>query len=310
MSEEIKTEDEQKDNMQLTTEHSSPPEDNPPGSEEIKTSSVETAALQTPTAPLQSLKMEVHHPHHLTHKKKWNEYLLEFLMLFLAVFLGFIAENIREHYVERHREKAYMQSLLQELKFDTTNYQRVIDDIKILNPALDSSYTNVKEAARFNNIMQGRWQSIINVGSVEYRPSLSTIQQMQSSGNLRLIEKHEVGKKISEYLAFARGSLERGNNNVGDAALKVYDFEDANCDYTNFRKSKLNDNKQENDSINFIVYSMALMEKDPIKLNQFANSFINYQSNNTGYNNHVHQAKKLATELIVLVNKEYHLEDD
>jgi hypothetical protein len=254
--------------------------------------------------------MEAHHPHHLTHKKRWNEYLLEFLMVFLAVFLGFVAENIREYFVERHREKAYMHSLVQDLKFDTANYQRVINDIKILNPALDSSYTNVKEAARFNNIMQGRWQSIINVGSVEYRPSLSTIQQMQSSGNLRLIEKHEVGKKISEYLAFARGSLERGNNNVGDAALKVYDFEDANCDYTNFRKSKLNDNKQENDSINFIVYSMALMEKDPIKLNQFANSFINYQSNNTGYNNHVHQAKKLATELIVLVNKEYHLEDD
>ena len=41
--------------------------------------------------------MEVHkHPHHITHKKKWGEYLLEFLMLFLAVFLGFVAENIRE----------------------------------------------------------------------------------------------------------------------------------------------------------------------------------------------------------------------
>ena len=40
--------------------------------------------------------MEVHkHPHHVTHKKKWGEYLLEFLMLFLAVFLGFVAENIR-----------------------------------------------------------------------------------------------------------------------------------------------------------------------------------------------------------------------
>jgi hypothetical protein len=302
MSEEIKTEEEQKDNMQLTTEHSSPPEDNPPGSEEIKTSSVETAALQTPTAPLQSLKMEVHHPHHLTHKKKWNEYLLEFLMLFLAVFLGFIAENIREHYVERHREKAYMQSLLQELKFDTTNYQRVIDDIKILNPALDSSYTNVKEAARFNNIMQGKWQSILNQGSVEYRPSLPTIQQMQSSGNLRLIEKHDVGKKISEYLTFVRGNLERGNNYVAAATSKVYNFEDANCDYTNFRKTET---EQVNDSISFISYSMAIIEKDQVKLNEFANSFINFKANNIGYNKHVLEAKKLATELILLINKEY-----
>jgi hypothetical protein len=44
--------------------------------------------------------MEVHkHPNHITHKKKWSEYLLEFLMIFLAVFLGFIAENFRENYV-------------------------------------------------------------------------------------------------------------------------------------------------------------------------------------------------------------------
>jgi hypothetical protein len=33
--------------------------------------------------------METHHPHHVTHKKKWTEYLLEFFMLFLAVFLSF-----------------------------------------------------------------------------------------------------------------------------------------------------------------------------------------------------------------------------
>src|SRR5947199_611234 len=45
--------------------------------------------------------MEVHkHPHHVTHKKKWGEYLLEFFMLFLAVFLGFLAENLRESQVE------------------------------------------------------------------------------------------------------------------------------------------------------------------------------------------------------------------
>jgi len=26
--------------------------------------------------------MEVHHPHHPTHKKKWSEYIIEFVMLF------------------------------------------------------------------------------------------------------------------------------------------------------------------------------------------------------------------------------------
>ncbi len=42
---------------------------------------------------LQTETMEVHkHPHHVTHKKKWGEYLLEFFMLFLAVrFFGRIS---------------------------------------------------------------------------------------------------------------------------------------------------------------------------------------------------------------------------
>ena len=47
--------------------------------------------------------MEVHHPHHPTHKKKWSEYTLEFVMLFTAVSLGFFAENLRESYVEKER---------------------------------------------------------------------------------------------------------------------------------------------------------------------------------------------------------------
>ena len=34
-----------------------------------------------------------HHPHHVTHKRKWTEYLLESIMLFLAVFFGFVTEN-------------------------------------------------------------------------------------------------------------------------------------------------------------------------------------------------------------------------
>ena len=49
--------------------------------------------------------MEVHHSHHVGHKKKWQEYFLEFFMLFLAVSLGFLAENLREHYVEKEKEQ-------------------------------------------------------------------------------------------------------------------------------------------------------------------------------------------------------------
>src|SRR4051812_5156869 len=71
--------------------------------------------------------MEVHkHPHHVTHKKKWIEYLLEFFMLFLAVFLGFVAENIREHQVEKDRELEFIQSLTTDLGDDVKGLDAMI----------------------------------------------------------------------------------------------------------------------------------------------------------------------------------------
>ena len=48
--------------------------------------------------------MEVHHPHHPTHKKKWSEYIIEFVMLFTAVTLGFFAE-ISENTLQRTIKK-------------------------------------------------------------------------------------------------------------------------------------------------------------------------------------------------------------
>ena len=71
--------------------------------------------------------MEVHkHPHHVTHKKKWMEYLLEFFMLFLAVFLGFVAENIREHQVEKDRELEFIKSLTLDLGDDLKGLDAMI----------------------------------------------------------------------------------------------------------------------------------------------------------------------------------------
>ena len=62
--------------------------------------------------------MEVHHPHHPTHKKKWFEYILEFFMLFVAVTLGFFAENIREHIAEENKKIELLESVSNGFKKD------------------------------------------------------------------------------------------------------------------------------------------------------------------------------------------------
>src|SRR5260221_12202191 len=88
----------------------------------------------------QSPNMEVHkHPHHVMHKKKWTEYLLEFFMLFLAVFLGFTAENIREGVVESHREKQFMESLVKDLQMDTVYANNSLQAINKRDLSIDST---------------------------------------------------------------------------------------------------------------------------------------------------------------------------
>src|SRR4249920_3474503 len=90
--------------------------DNPvnPQSKSFSEEMSSTNETETRTSNQETDNMEVHkHPHHVTHKKKWGEYLLEFIMLFLAVFLGFLAENLRERIVEHKIEKEYIQSLIE-----------------------------------------------------------------------------------------------------------------------------------------------------------------------------------------------------
>lgn len=142
--------------------------------------------------------MEAHHPHHATHKKKWNEHLLEFFMLFLAVFLGFVAENIREHLVEKNREEEYIQSMVVDMKTDIKQLdslnasrlvkQQMIDSVLWI---LDSPDPNL-----FGNQLYyyARWMPRpLRIISAD-----GTMQQLKS-GNLRLIRSRKAVDAITEY---------------------------------------------------------------------------------------------------------------
>ena len=177
--------------------------DNPiiPQSEDFKDEIISPNDTDIITANQETENMEVHkHPHHVTHKKKWGEYLLEFLMLFLAVFLGFVAENIREHNVEREREKEYIESLIEDLKSD----QQV----------LAQHIVHVKSGLSMTDSMIGLLNrpSLIagNTGQLYYFARLAprlkplsisnrTLEQLKNSGNFRLIRNLTTSNKIMNY---------------------------------------------------------------------------------------------------------------
>lgn len=254
--------------------------------------------------------MEVHHHSH-PGKKKFKEYFLEFLMIFLAVTLGFFAEGLREHIGESAKEREYLSTMFEELKYDTAQYHVALNKIKLLNPALDSCYMNVKKADQFNYVLVARWNTPVNEMRVSYKPALPTINQLKSSGNLRLIEEREIAAKVMEYETFIDGIYQDHYASVDGAERKVYALEDEVCDYTDFN-TKLGENmnhiKGQLDQESSELYDMNILVKDPVKLNVLANSFVNFKANNYGYATGVNNAIKIATELLERINDRYHFD--
>jgi len=182
-------------------ETSTPPLGNENVSSKEDISSPQLSTLNTQS---ESPVMEVHkHPHHVTHKKKWGEYLLEFFMLFLAVFLGFVAENVREHMVEKDRAKQYAKSLISDLRNDTVMVNDHIQQITMNMNRIDSlcGYVYDKSLNQINNF------DLIYKSSIgSYNPytwNRATLEQIKSSGSLRYFNDSIV-KKISAYDAFTR----------------------------------------------------------------------------------------------------------
>lgn len=156
--------------------------------------------------------MEVHHSHQHP-KKGWSGYLLEFLMLFLAVYLGFLAENLREHQVEHNREKQYMASMLKDLKADTAVLNEGLPAKDGRIKAIDSLFeyfsmhrSENKIPAYVHNLMRrSSWDK-------SFDRNQTTMSQLRSSGNMRLIRKSNVADSILAY----DFDWERANNYYRD----------------------------------------------------------------------------------------------
>ena len=144
--------------------------------------------------------MEVHkHPHHVTHKKKWGEYLLEFLMLFLAVFLGFIAENIREHVVENDRAKEYAISLVQDLQNDTTSINVQVKQGEIYIAITDSLLSLNKERLEGRDAAMFSFYTRFMYWTVPLSWNRATFEQIKNSGSIRYFKNYQLLEKLMKY---------------------------------------------------------------------------------------------------------------
>jgi hypothetical protein len=180
------------------------------------TKAIEQPQLQITNSQLETKNMEVHkHPHHVMHKKKWSEYLLEFIMLFLAVFLGFIAENIREHSVEKARAKQYAVSLINDLEKDTAMAQVDIRQMRFTISKIDT-LAKVLKTKKISEITN-RQLFAYTLLDGDYRPymwSRATLDEIKSSGSLRYMGNDSIIMRVSAYDAFTKHMDEDFNGDV------------------------------------------------------------------------------------------------
>ena len=243
--------------------------------------------------------MEVHaHTH--TARKKWTHYFWEFIMLFLAVFCGFLAEYQLEHKIEKDREKQYMKSMVEDLRSDTA---MLISNIKVRQERIvmmDSLVSLLGSSAvneRGNDIYYfGR--SISPPTNVF--PNDGTIQQLKSSGNLRLIRKNTISNSIMAY-----------DQKMRNVLFEMGDEVEIRAEYRILARKLFKTNVFHEmiatDKVSIPKNNPALYSKDAGLINEFIGA--------VQYFKRVHQAQLIRSEellvqakqLIADIKKEYHL---
>ena len=143
--------------------------------------------------------MEVHHHAHHEGKKNWKSYIWEFLMLFLAVFCGFLAEWRLEKMIENHREEEYIQSIVEDINADVRQTEKLIIEVSKRISLSDSLLSALSSGDIQTNSNKAYQLWLMTIGFPDFVQNDRTIQQLKSSGGLRLIRKKAVSDKIMEY---------------------------------------------------------------------------------------------------------------
>lgn len=141
--------------------------------------------------------MEVHHPHHITHKKKWKEYVIEGIMLFIAVSLGFFAENLRERQIEKHREISYLKNVHEDLRIDFKTVDTVVRSNAIRLAVLDTLFEKINNRTTSTEDL---YYYIRNLAlRATFEGSHVGFDQIKSAGGLRMVKSTAITSGIQEY---------------------------------------------------------------------------------------------------------------
>jgi len=249
--------------------------------------------------------METHANHsHKAPGKNFLHYFFEFLMLFLAVTLGFYAENLRDHFTERSRENAFMQSMVEDLKTDTTKISEMVARNSRCFTLVDSLITLMRtpDCDRFGQTMY-YYARIITTVNRRFELNDRTYEQMKSSGSLRMISDRAVSDSVLKYYS-AQPNLRRQEDIQNERANSYFDFAGNVFDAAVFQEM-----------MQVFPYGYKkpegnpkLLTHDPAVINDFIGRLHYLGAVTAGNTSQVRLRMDQTARLIALIQKEYHLE--
>jgi hypothetical protein len=238
--------------------------------------------------------MEVH-AHSHTARKKWTHYLWEFLMLFLAVFCGFLAEYQLEHKIEKDRGNQYILSFFQDLKYDTSHLNAVMNSYKekeqnlsVISKCYDSVLANLPCKDCLSKLFKG------SRGFFELRTSDRTMQQLKNAGGLRLLSSADADSIIA-YDNLLRGYKVDETTTFQETQTTLRSISDELFNYAVVKDGKFTD-------------SDILITSDKLIINKFFNTLNRYVKYSALYIKKLEILKSEAINIMNYFNTKYHIE--
>ncbi len=287
--------------------------DNPTGTHSENSPGDIIPAKETePNTPDQEIRnMEVHHHGHHEGKKSWKSYFWEFLMLFLAVFCGFLAEYQLEHVIEHQRAKVFATTMVDDLAADTTQLIEYKRRVSYDAHNIDTLF-QLLALADPKDISTGKlyWYGLFGGAQRAFLPNDATLQQMKYSGSIRYFTNKTIGRQVAQYDQLCRNIMENQQRDMllytEVRKLRGLIFDARYNQQANFifSESRFLTDKSRVDS--FVSTNPPLLTTDKSLFNQYVEMV---RSRNMA--NMEVPADSLiqhATELIMGLRKEYHLE--
>jgi hypothetical protein len=239
----------------------------------------------------ETMETHAYHLHRAPGKKIWH-YFFEFLMLFFAVFCGFLAENWREQMQEHRREKEFIHSIVQDLKSDTLHSNKTLLQLKKIKSGMDSVMMLISSPGIVDNSNEAYKLWTKYMGIEVFVSNDRTIQQLKSSGELRLIRNKAVSDRIMDY----EQTLKKYNtqsNLMYNAVLEVTNISQL-FDFISLEKNQ--------------NIPVPLTEQGKKSLNQAYAHLQLWNRGMIGLISWLEEVNEEAKKLLIFIQKEYQLE--